>query len=583
MRNAIIYICLLFAAFACQPQQSLRPLLEKADSMFVSHPDSVFLMLDTVVNPEKYAEDEYAEWCLLLTQARDKSYREHTSDSLIRIATDYYRKHGPALKYATALYTSGRVASELGKQDEAVQYYLEAEQAGKDEGDYQLLYLITSNLGGIYGRLCWNDSTLSVYKKSLEYAKLSGDSIFIARANSYMGRAYSLFNELDKSHQYYGQAVEMLRKIRNYKKLVGTLNEWASISILREDWKQANRCIQELDSIPDIYKQLNKYQICLVKGKFYLQTEEYALADSYLHKALLSDNPYTVRDAYNYLYDLKKRQEKYKEATVYEDKWRACNSSILAEKEQITEVPKDYEIALSKEHQDKMKWKYSFFIAILSIAFLHLCFAHRVRRKQLREQAKTLKYKEKLLGSYYQQLEQNNQTIQQNRERQELLAKQYESSMLENRELKQAIEKISQYSAKIEQKNKQLLRKISVLEKSNNIHAMTAKTEDEVRKSALLFLLKEKPFPLNQQRQWDELYLNMNVFFNNFVVRLKEKFPDLSDVDVNYCCLLKAGFSIRDIATIMSVQSTSVSRRKYDIKKHLKLNTTTLDKFIQDF
>lgn len=153
--------------------------------------------------------------------------------------------------------------------------------------------------------------------------------------------------------------------------------------------------------------------------------------------------------------------------------------------------------------------------------------------------------------------------------------------MQENRELKQTIEKISQDSARIEQDNKQLLRKISVLEKFN-ASAMTAKTEAEIRKSSMLLLLKEKPIPLNQQRQWDELYLSMNVFFNNFVARLKEKYPHLSDVEVNYCCLFKAGFSISDIATIMSVQPTSVSRRKYDIKKHLKLDTT-LDKFIQEF
>ena len=581
MKNIIFYIFLLFIALACQPQQSIRPLLEKADSLLVSHPDSAFLMLDTVSNLDKYAENEYAEWCLLLTQARDKSYREHTSDSLIRIATDYYRGHGPSLKYATALYTAGRVASELGRPEFAVKYYLEAEQVGKETDDYRLLYLITSNLGGIYGRLCWNDSTLNVYKKSLEYAKLSGDSVFIARANSYMGRAYSLFNEWDKSHQYYEQAVEMLWEIKNYGKLTGTLNEWAGISILRKDWKQANRCIQELDSIPDIYKQLNKSQICLVKGQFYLQTGDYDLADLYLQKALLSDSPYTVRDAYNYLYELKKQQGEHEKATEYEDKWRACNSSILVEKEQITEVPKNYEMALFRERQIAMKWKYSFFITILAIAFIHLCFAYRNRQKQLREKTKALKYKEELLESYYQRLEQNNQTIQQNKEMQESLSKQYESSMQENRELKQTIEKISQDSTRIEQDNKQLLRKISVLEKFN-ASAMTAKTEAEIRKSSMLLLLKEKPIPLNQQRQWDELYLSMNVFFNNFVARLKEKYPHLSDVEVNYCCLFKAGFSISDIATIMSVQPTSVSRRKYDIKKHLKLDTT-LDKFIQEF
>ena len=92
MKNIIIPIFLLFMAFACQPRLSMQPLLEKADSLLVSNPDSVFLMLDAVPNPEDFPENEYADWCLLLTQARDMTGRTHTSDSLICLATNYYRE-----------------------------------------------------------------------------------------------------------------------------------------------------------------------------------------------------------------------------------------------------------------------------------------------------------------------------------------------------------------------------------------------------------------------------------------------------------------------------------------------------------
>ena len=238
----------------------MQPLLEKADSLLSSNPDSVFLMLDTVADPEIFPKDEYAEWCLLLTQAEDKSGREHISEAPIWKATKYYREHGPTLKYAIALYTSGRVASELGRPIEAVQYYIEAEHVGREAKDYKLLFQITSNLGSIYRSLYWVDSTFFVYKRSLEYAKLLGDSLYVAKGNSYMGRAYSLLMFLDKSHPYYKQAANMLRRMGNYEQLVEVLNEWAGVSILREDFEQADCCIQEIDSIPDVYKQKNNHQ-----------------------------------------------------------------------------------------------------------------------------------------------------------------------------------------------------------------------------------------------------------------------------------------------------------------------------------
>ena len=177
----------------------MKPLLEKADSLLLSNPDSAFLMLDTVADPEIFPKNEYAEWCLLLTQAEDKSCREHTSEAPIWKATKYYREHGPTLKYAIALYTSGRVASELGRPIEAVQYYIEAEHVGREAKDYKLLFQITSNLGSIYRSLYWVDSTFFVYKRSLEYAKLSKNDLSIAYAESYMGRAYSLMEKWDSA------------------------------------------------------------------------------------------------------------------------------------------------------------------------------------------------------------------------------------------------------------------------------------------------------------------------------------------------------------------------------------------------
>ena len=557
----------MWAFFACQPHPSMKPLLEKADSLLLSNPDSAFLMLDTVVDPEIFPKDKYAEWCLLLTQAEDKSCREHTSEAPIWKATKYYRKHGPSSKYATALYTSGRVASELGKPIDAVQYYVEAEHVGRETKDYKLLYQITSNLGSIYRRLYWMDSTFFVYKRSLEYAKLSEDSFYIAEANSYIGSAYSLLCFWDKSHPYYKQAADMLRKMGDYENLVKVLNEWAVVSIHRKDFKQVNCCIQEMDSIPDVYKQKNNHQIYLVKGQFYLQTGKYDLADSYLQKAISSDNSHTAQDAYLYLYDLRKSQEKYKEATEYIDAWKAYNDSIYAVRDIVMTIPEQYERGLLKDQHEILQREYYFYIVISSLIILLFIFLYMINRSRFKEKVLLLNQAMDIIKNLKQKVQKNEGLIQ---KYEVLYNSLVTSSLSENANMKQQINDLEVEMEKLQAENIKLNKEIAERKKKYRLEKVF-KTEQEVRKTVLLLQLKENPAYIEKE-QWTELFLTIDILFDNFTKCLKATYPDLSNSDIQYCCLFKAGFSIQQISIMLNVAPTTVSRRKLDIRKHMHLD-----------
>lgn len=566
MKCFCFYIAFLWTFFSCQPRPSMQPLLEKADSLLSSNPDSVFLMLDTVADPEIFPKDEYAEWCLLLTQAEDKSGREHISEAPIWKATKYYREHGPTLKYAIALYTSGRVASELGRPIEAVQYYIEAEHVGREAKDYKLLFQITSNLGSIYRSLYWVDSTFFVYKRSLEYAKLSEDSFYIAEANSYIGSAYSLLCFWDKSHPYYKQAADMLRKMEDYENLVKVLNEWAVVSIHRKDFKQVNCCIQEMDSIPDVYKQKNNHQIYLVKGQFYLQTGKYDLADSYLQKAISSDNSHTAQDAYLYLYDLRKSQEKYKEATEYIDVWKAYNDSIYAVRDIVMTIPEQYERGLLKDKHEILQREYYFYIVISSLIILLFIFLYMISRSRFKEKVLLLNQAMDIIKNLNQKVQENERLIQ----KYEVLYDSLEnSSLAENENMKHQLNDLEVEIEKLKADNIKLNKEIAEQKKKYRLDKIL-KTEQEVRKTVLLLQLKENPTYIEKE-QWAELFLTMDLLFDNFTKRLKATYPELGNSDIQYCCLFKAGFSIQQIAVMLNVAPTTVSRRKLDIRKHMHL------------
>ena len=95
-------------------------------------------MLEQVATPEKMPERDYATWCLLITEARDKNYIEHTSDSLINVAIQYFEKKKDINRLSEAYYCQGRILSELSASEEALTAYLKAKELVRETSDRDL-------------------------------------------------------------------------------------------------------------------------------------------------------------------------------------------------------------------------------------------------------------------------------------------------------------------------------------------------------------------------------------------------------------------------------------------------------------
>ena len=120
-----------------------------------------FSNLIQCINPK---QDE-ALYYMLLTQAEDKCYVKHQSDSLISLAVDYFRHSGDDLRLARSLYTNGRVEYDLGNHAEAAELYVEAMDVAKGSEDYNIQYLICSHLGTIYYKTKMSEKALAFYIK----------------------------------------------------------------------------------------------------------------------------------------------------------------------------------------------------------------------------------------------------------------------------------------------------------------------------------------------------------------------------------------------------------------------------------
>ena len=103
------------------------------------YPDSALLLLNRIQHPEKLSGKQRADYALLLTQARDKNYLDSLqSDSLIKLAVDYYRDGDDNVKAGKALFYYGKVAALQDKDTIAIQAYLAAQTKLEKTREYKL-------------------------------------------------------------------------------------------------------------------------------------------------------------------------------------------------------------------------------------------------------------------------------------------------------------------------------------------------------------------------------------------------------------------------------------------------------------
>ena len=123
----ILYILIAFTALLniqCSgngKEKTPLPELVHAESVMFDHPDSALHILEAMPMPSALRDKEnHALWCLLVTQAKVKQLMKISSDSLVRIAYDYYKPTNNARRKAIAALYMGCINYDLGNIEEAM-------------------------------------------------------------------------------------------------------------------------------------------------------------------------------------------------------------------------------------------------------------------------------------------------------------------------------------------------------------------------------------------------------------------------------------------------------------------------------
>lgn len=124
-RKFILFYLSIICLFSCTapyPNTILR-----VENIIKEYPDSALTILDSLSESiTKESQSARMYYYLLLTEARDRCYVPHTSDSLMLSVTDYYERENDKDKLIKSYYYTGRVYLDLHEGPTALSYFHKA-------------------------------------------------------------------------------------------------------------------------------------------------------------------------------------------------------------------------------------------------------------------------------------------------------------------------------------------------------------------------------------------------------------------------------------------------------------------------
>ncbi len=124
-------------------------------------------------------------------------------------------------------------------------------------------------------------------------------------------------------------------------------------------------------------------------------------------------------------------------------------------------------------------------------------------------------------------------------------------------------------------------------EKLNEIKEKLVETSTIARSevsSRIKSIISEIDNDLKNQSNWESFELNFNLIHNNFITRLAEAYPSLSQTDIKICAFMRMNLSSKEIAELLNITQASLETSRIRIRKKLDLDSSVyLSNFILRF
>ncbi len=528
---AIIFLVCALMAFSCGRGARLPEDLSRAESLLDSRPDSALTILDSLSYSESSSRYLYASYCLLRTCAEYNAYKPGIDENLMNVGVDYFLKYGTHDRKALAYYLRAvvRQDNKSGSEAEWASDLLLATKEIKGSDNHMLAALINLRYAVVLNDRKWYDASLPYMEKGLEEAEKVGSLPLQVTALINLSHR-SLF--LGDENKDYSEAIEYA--VRAVELSKGQDNDYA----------------RALYNLAASYSRDGQFDKALECASTAVRTQEKLFREG-------------------------KRKSRVRYA-VLADAFRKMN------------MPDSALFYAAKEMEAPD------LIAKLSGSQL----SYIVYRDLLDDKENAVKYLT-IHNEIKSQLEasQQNEQIIENR----VEAEKADIRSSRSRVIGSAVAAVLSlivalyvivrlFRRRLRKRDEAIDRKNSEIGKSRTLLHESESERSELRsvlmfKDKLVMSLQQNPRYLSDA-EWGQLEKILDDVCNRFTERLRSSFPGLTGAELRIAVLLRFGFTGKQMASMMGISPTSVTKGKQRLKARVASalpEGSTIDEFIATF
>lgn len=571
MRHLLILISLLstLSFIGCRDESDAIYLIDRAESLLKSDPDSSHILLDSIAVPDNLSDKLLARWCMLSGKVADTLYTDLPYVQQLLRAQAYYKSHGTKQEQAKIGLYLGRSYVEDKENEKAMKVYLQALDIALRSEDYNQAGYICSYMGDLYdfegNYLLGKDK----YKEAESYFRKAGNMRSSAFALRDVGRMYAFSDSLDIALIFLLKADTIIVEVGDSSDIGTIYNGIGNIYNMLGNkelaklylWKNVN--MSDFDDAPS-YRTL---------AGIYIEEGDFKNARICLEKASVPSFNDMTRFSVLYGYSLLEKAEgNWEKAWFYLDEYNSASDSILTirNRENIIKIEKEYEhLKISLENMrlksDKQKYFIYWVISVSILLILLWVFQIRIDRKN-----KRLLKQEIDLSNKSNELFRLRDNLRNKQDRLEALSIQLSEKNEKLNEL-DSREKLEKEYEQIKKEEETLVLRIAERRKDLFLSSAIAKKVIKLSQKVVPGATKS---PLSE-KDWQNIITQVNEVYPFLADRLAAF--NLSAAELCYCYLSLLGLDSIGESILLHIQPDSVNKRRQRVRQRLGIIAKELD------
>ena len=571
MRHLLILISLLstLSFIGCRDESDAIYLIDRAESLLKSDPDSSHILLDSIAVPDNLSDKLLARWCMLSGKVADTLYTDLPYVQQLLRAQAYYKSHGTKQEQAKIGLYLGRSYVEDKENEKAMKVYLQALDIALRSEDYNQAGYICSYMGDLYdfegNYLLGKDK----YKEAESYFRKAGNMRSSAFALRDVGRMYAFSDSLDIALIFLLKADTIIVEVGDSSDIGTIYNGIGNIYNMLGNkelaklylWKNVN--MSDFDDAPS-YRTL---------AGIYIEEGDFKNARICLEKASVPSFNDMTRFSVLYGYSLLEKAEgNWEKAWFYLDEYNSASDSILTirNRENIIKIEKEYEhLKISLENMrlksDKQKYFIYWVISVSILLILLWVFQIRIDRKN-----KRLLKQEIDLSNKSNELFRLRDNLRNKQDRLEALSIQLSEKNEKLNEL-DSREKLEKEYEQIKKEEETLVLRIAERRKDLFLSSAIAKKVIKLSQKVVPGATKS---PLSE-KDWQNIITQVNEVYPFLADRLAAF--NLSAAQLRYCYLSLLGLDSIGESILLHIQPDSVNKRRQRVRQRLGIIAKELD------